>query len=71
MSLRKFCNPLFIVYIYITIVLITFVNTKYVYSEKMPKTIYAVIYISFFWGFAIMLNIALLKTIFTDPGKVP
>jgi len=72
MSIRKFCNPFFIVYIYLTIIIIAFVNSKLVYLDLMPKNnLSSTFYIWIFWFFAILLNISLIKTIFTDPGKVP
>lgn len=69
--LRKYCNPLFIVYIYITIIAISYVNTSLVYLKRMPKNNYSLAFIIVFWLFGIMLNITLITTILNDPGKVP
>jgi len=71
MSLRKYCNTLFIYFIFATLIFVFTVNLKIVWIDRFAKNKLTVCYLLIFLVSTIMLVWSLLKTMFTDPGKVP
>lgn len=71
MNFRKYCNSLFIYFIGCAIIFVIYVNVKLIYLDRMPKCTLTSVYILLFSFFAFMMVWALIKTMITDPGKVP